>query len=188
MHWRTDFSRMNVLSVINPKVGGQCGRCQMVGVDQQTGTRTKEPLMSLSAHRGGRVSQQQIDVMHVYMYVKKTITLPFILWIFRWLLVCTWPISYHRSPLQLPSSLLARLYIQSHTVLEVVACVSVLFYLFRSHLLSWEVVSARKDHLSCTVCSFYRCCSFILPMPFVSFHTSLFWQENNEICSLFSHN
>ncbi|GLD56072.1 molybdenum cofactor sulfurase isoform X1 [Lates japonicus] len=37
-------------------VAGQCGRCQMVGVDQETGTRTKEPLMSLSAHRGGRVT------------------------------------------------------------------------------------------------------------------------------------
>ncbi|XP_070772305.1 molybdenum cofactor sulfurase [Enoplosus armatus] len=37
-------------------VTGQCGRCQMVGVDQDTGTKTKEPLMSLSAHRTGKVT------------------------------------------------------------------------------------------------------------------------------------
>uniref|UniRef100_A0A8D3AQV7 Molybdenum cofactor sulfurase n=1 Tax=Scophthalmus maximus TaxID=52904 RepID=A0A8D3AQV7_SCOMX len=35
-------------------VAGQCGRCQMVGVDQETGTKTKEPLMSLSAYRMGK--------------------------------------------------------------------------------------------------------------------------------------
>ncbi|XP_029306037.1 molybdenum cofactor sulfurase [Cottoperca gobio] len=35
---------------------GQCGRCQMIGVDQETGTKTKEPLMSLSAHRNGKVT------------------------------------------------------------------------------------------------------------------------------------
>ncbi|XP_051233789.1 molybdenum cofactor sulfurase [Dicentrarchus labrax] len=37
-------------------VAGQCGRCQMVGVDQDTGTKTKEPLMSLSACRTGKVT------------------------------------------------------------------------------------------------------------------------------------
>ncbi|KAL6101506.1 mocos [Pungitius sinensis] len=37
-------------------VAGQCGRCQMVGVDQETGTKTKEPLMSLSAYRKGKVT------------------------------------------------------------------------------------------------------------------------------------
>uniref|UniRef100_A0A665TYM0 Molybdenum cofactor sulfurase n=1 Tax=Echeneis naucrates TaxID=173247 RepID=A0A665TYM0_ECHNA len=37
-------------------VAGQCGRCQMVGVDQETGTKTKEPLLSLSASRGGKVT------------------------------------------------------------------------------------------------------------------------------------
>ncbi|XP_034537125.1 molybdenum cofactor sulfurase [Notolabrus celidotus] len=37
-------------------VTGQCGRCQMVGVDQETGARTKEPLMSLSAYRTGKVT------------------------------------------------------------------------------------------------------------------------------------
>lgn len=37
-------------------VAGQCGRCQMVGVDQETGTKTKEPLMSLSAYRMGKVT------------------------------------------------------------------------------------------------------------------------------------
>lgn len=45
--------------VINTKVTGPCGRCQMVGVDQETGTRTKEPLMSLSAYRAGKVSPKQ---------------------------------------------------------------------------------------------------------------------------------
>ncbi|XP_041866403.1 molybdenum cofactor sulfurase [Melanotaenia boesemani] len=37
-------------------VAGQCGRCQMVGIDQDTGMKTKEPLMSLSAHRTGKVT------------------------------------------------------------------------------------------------------------------------------------
>ncbi|XP_030298260.1 molybdenum cofactor sulfurase [Sparus aurata] len=37
-------------------VTGQCGRCQMVGVDQETGTKTKEPLMSLMACRIGKVT------------------------------------------------------------------------------------------------------------------------------------
>ncbi|XP_028325367.1 molybdenum cofactor sulfurase [Gouania willdenowi] len=35
---------------------GKCGRCQMVGVDQETGTKTKEPLMSLSNYRNGKVA------------------------------------------------------------------------------------------------------------------------------------
>uniref|UniRef100_A0A667YV23 Molybdenum cofactor sulfurase n=1 Tax=Myripristis murdjan TaxID=586833 RepID=A0A667YV23_9TELE len=38
-------------------VAGRCGRCQMIGVDQDTGTKTKEPLLSLSACRTGKVSQ-----------------------------------------------------------------------------------------------------------------------------------
>lgn len=37
-------------------VTGQCGRCHMVGVDQETGAKTKEPLMSLSAYRKGKVT------------------------------------------------------------------------------------------------------------------------------------
>ncbi|XP_042357648.1 molybdenum cofactor sulfurase isoform X2 [Plectropomus leopardus] len=37
-------------------VAGQCRRCQMIGVDQETGTKTKEPLMSLSAFRNGKVT------------------------------------------------------------------------------------------------------------------------------------
>lgn len=51
--------------VINPKVAGQCGRCQMVGVDQDTGTKTKELLKSLSAYRTGKVSQKQLLLVHV---------------------------------------------------------------------------------------------------------------------------
>ncbi|XP_068424391.1 molybdenum cofactor sulfurase isoform X2 [Clinocottus analis] len=37
-------------------VAGQCGRCQMIGVDQETGNKTKEPLISLSAYRNGKVT------------------------------------------------------------------------------------------------------------------------------------
>lgn len=37
-------------------VAGQCQRCHMVGIDQDTGTKTKEPLMSLSAYRTGKVT------------------------------------------------------------------------------------------------------------------------------------
>lgn len=46
--------------VINPKVTGQCGRCHVVGVDQDSGTKTKEPLMSLSANSSGKVSSKQL--------------------------------------------------------------------------------------------------------------------------------
>ncbi|KAJ0004910.1 hypothetical protein NQD34_011124 [Periophthalmus magnuspinnatus] len=39
------------------EVSGQCGRCHMVGIDQETGDKTKEPLMSLSAYRNkGKVT------------------------------------------------------------------------------------------------------------------------------------
>ncbi|RXM99174.1 Molybdenum cofactor sulfurase [Acipenser ruthenus] len=37
------------------QVMGQCGRCQMIGIDQDTGTRSKEPLQTLSACRQGKV-------------------------------------------------------------------------------------------------------------------------------------
>lgn len=50
--------------VIHPKVTGQCGRCHMVGVDQDTGTKTKEPLLSLSAHRAGKVSLKQLRLCY----------------------------------------------------------------------------------------------------------------------------
>ncbi|MGH0126702.1 UNVERIFIED_CONTAM: hypothetical protein FKN15_029747 [Acipenser sinensis] len=36
------------------QVVGQCGRCQMIGIDQDTGTRSKEPLQTLSACRRGK--------------------------------------------------------------------------------------------------------------------------------------
>ncbi|XP_026881413.2 molybdenum cofactor sulfurase isoform X1 [Electrophorus electricus] len=35
---------------------GRCGRCQMIGIDQKTGTRTQEPLRSLSECRNGKVT------------------------------------------------------------------------------------------------------------------------------------
>uniref|UniRef100_A0A8C7DAW5 Molybdenum cofactor sulfurase n=1 Tax=Oncorhynchus kisutch TaxID=8019 RepID=A0A8C7DAW5_ONCKI len=38
------------------QVAGRCGRCQMIGVDQNTGAKTKEPLLSLSAYRKGKVT------------------------------------------------------------------------------------------------------------------------------------
>ncbi|XP_012708492.2 molybdenum cofactor sulfurase [Fundulus heteroclitus] len=37
-------------------VAGRCGRCQMIGVDQDTGAKTKEPLLSLAACRAGKVT------------------------------------------------------------------------------------------------------------------------------------
>ncbi|KAF3708477.1 Transmembrane 9 superfamily member 3 EP70-P-iso SM-11044-binding protein Precursor [Channa argus] len=37
---------------------GQCGRCQMIGIDQDTGTKTNEPLMSLSAYCTGKVPME----------------------------------------------------------------------------------------------------------------------------------
>lgn len=46
--------------VINPKVTGRCGRCHVVGVDQESGAKTKEPLMSLSAYRSGKVSPKRL--------------------------------------------------------------------------------------------------------------------------------
>lgn len=38
------------------QVIGRCGRCQMIGVDQKTATRTQEPLRSLSECRSGKVT------------------------------------------------------------------------------------------------------------------------------------
>lgn len=38
------------------QVAGRCGRCQMIGVDQDTGARTQEPLKSLSDLRQGKVT------------------------------------------------------------------------------------------------------------------------------------
>ncbi|KAK7901334.1 hypothetical protein WMY93_018103 [Mugilogobius chulae] len=38
-------------------VSGQCGRCHMIGIDQETGSKSKEPLMSLCALRSkGKVT------------------------------------------------------------------------------------------------------------------------------------
>lgn len=54
------FWKLSTLPLwINPKVTGHCGRCHMVGVNQETGTKTKEPLLSLSTYRRGKVSPQQ---------------------------------------------------------------------------------------------------------------------------------
>ncbi|XP_052428201.1 molybdenum cofactor sulfurase isoform X2 [Carassius gibelio] len=38
------------------QVIGRCGRCQMIGVDQKSATRTQEPLRSLSECRSGKVT------------------------------------------------------------------------------------------------------------------------------------
>ncbi|XP_066546947.1 molybdenum cofactor sulfurase isoform X2 [Amia ocellicauda] len=38
------------------QVVGRCGRCQMIGIDQETGARSREPLQSLSACRDGKVT------------------------------------------------------------------------------------------------------------------------------------
>uniref|UniRef100_A0A7N6B1H1 Molybdenum cofactor sulfurase n=1 Tax=Anabas testudineus TaxID=64144 RepID=A0A7N6B1H1_ANATE len=70
-------------------VAGQCGRCQMVGIDQDTGTKTKEPLMSLSAHCTGKVSQKQlllhlVNVVYlcVVAVVSDSMCIPLIMCIF----------------------------------------------------------------------------------------------------------
>lgn len=93
-------------SVINLKVAGHCGRCHMVGIDQDTGSKTKEPLMSLSAYRSGKVSQKQLLHLHVdalcgcvFVCVcvcgnsNALLFCDFFLFFFRWPLVFTWPIS-----------------------------------------------------------------------------------------------
>lgn len=55
---------------MTPKVTGHCGRCHMVGVDQETGTKTKEPLLSLSTYRTGKVSSQQQQLQALLMHEK----------------------------------------------------------------------------------------------------------------------
>nr|XP_061817723.1 molybdenum cofactor sulfurase-like isoform X1 [Nerophis lumbriciformis] len=45
-----------IIGNIQFTVGGQCVRCQMVGIDQNTGSKTKEPLISLSSQRTGKVT------------------------------------------------------------------------------------------------------------------------------------
>ncbi|XP_030235356.1 molybdenum cofactor sulfurase-like [Gadus morhua] len=37
-------------------VGGRCGRCQMICVDQDTGAKSKAPLLALSACRSGKLT------------------------------------------------------------------------------------------------------------------------------------
>uniref|UniRef100_H3AUI3 Molybdenum cofactor sulfurase n=1 Tax=Latimeria chalumnae TaxID=7897 RepID=H3AUI3_LATCH len=37
------------------QVMGQCSRCQMICIDQETGKRSNEPLHTLSLHRGGKI-------------------------------------------------------------------------------------------------------------------------------------
>lgn len=49
----------------------------MVGIDQDTGDKTKEPLMSLSAFRAGKVSEEQL-LYAAFVYMKREITLPVI--------------------------------------------------------------------------------------------------------------
>uniref|UniRef100_A0A4W5P1U6 Molybdenum cofactor sulfurase n=1 Tax=Hucho hucho TaxID=62062 RepID=A0A4W5P1U6_9TELE len=57
------------------QVAGRCGRCQMIGVDQNTGAKTKEPLLSLSAYRKGKVTfgvylvHQSLDVSNATLSV-----------------------------------------------------------------------------------------------------------------------
>ncbi|XP_062374950.1 molybdenum cofactor sulfurase [Sardina pilchardus] len=38
------------------QVAGRCGRCQMIGIDQETGARSQEPLKSLADFRQGKVT------------------------------------------------------------------------------------------------------------------------------------
>ncbi|KAG5842204.1 hypothetical protein ANANG_G00175170 [Anguilla anguilla] len=38
------------------KVAGQCGRCQMIGIDQSTAARSQEPLQSLATCRNGKAT------------------------------------------------------------------------------------------------------------------------------------
>lgn len=125
------------------------------------------------------------------MYTKRTITLPVILWIFRWPLVCTWPISYQRVPLQPVSSPLAPLYSQSHTVLEVVNCISILFYFYWWHPGSQAVISALHiqkvpchtlwgDSVDATLfclCSPGGVCPLKCP-----FHTRALWFYSIRVC------
>uniref|UniRef100_A0A8C7VM45 Molybdenum cofactor sulfurase n=1 Tax=Oncorhynchus mykiss TaxID=8022 RepID=A0A8C7VM45_ONCMY len=57
------------------QVAGRCGRCQIIGVDQNTGAKTKEPLLSLSAYRKGKVTfgvylvHQSLDGYHLQMFL-----------------------------------------------------------------------------------------------------------------------
>ncbi|XP_062319922.1 molybdenum cofactor sulfurase [Osmerus eperlanus] len=50
-----DWSHL-IIGNTNFQVAGQCGRCQMIGVNQDTGAKTKEPLLSLSAYHKGKVT------------------------------------------------------------------------------------------------------------------------------------
>lgn len=188
--------KINVLPfVINPKVTGQCGRCQMIGVDQDTGAKTKEPLMSLSAYRAGKVSRKPKSLLvHKNIIAWKYNSL-IILYIFRWLLVFTWPMNYQRVPLQQVSSLVVLSYSQSHTDLKVV----ILFiYLGDTFIvLSGHCCTAHtKDHLSdsvgsCSIPCVFRWLlssqmSFSYQSIQILFYASLFWWEMNKIFGFFS--
>lgn len=112
MHFKIFFWNECAACVINQKVAGQCGRCQMIGIDQDTGTKTKEPLMSLSAYRTGKVGQKHLlllcahavgvsvcsEASKVHVYERNIQRVSSFVH-FRWLLVCTWLIKLPRTPL-----------------------------------------------------------------------------------------
>lgn len=112
---------------MNPKVTGQCGRCHMIGIDQDTGTKTKEPLLSLSAHRSGKVSLNSCIFVLLMMLVSWQ------LWALKCLhtkswnaslvfsytssspLACTWPTNLQTALLQQVLYLLGLSYSHSCT-------------------------------------------------------------------------
>lgn len=123
-------TKNNVLTLwLTLKVTGQCRRCQMIGVDQDTGTKSKELLLSLSAHCTGKVSLNSCVFVMLIMpqwwqwWALKCLqteswnTLVFS-YISSWLSACTWPINLQTAVLLQVVCLLAPSYNQSGTARE----------------------------------------------------------------------
>lgn len=102
----------------------------MIGVDQNSATKSKELLLSLSAHRTGKVSFNScIFVMLIMpvsrqwwalkcLHTKSWNTLLVFSYISSWLLACTWPINLQTALLQHVIYLLVLSYSQNGTARE----------------------------------------------------------------------
>ncbi|MGH0135534.1 UNVERIFIED_CONTAM: hypothetical protein FKN15_023522 [Acipenser sinensis] len=65
------------------QVVGQCGRCQMIGIDQDTGTRSKEPLQTLSACRRGKVRAVKAQLVLLILLRVFIITMAILVLVWR---------------------------------------------------------------------------------------------------------
>ena len=112
-----------LICFLNAKVGGRCERCQMICVDQDTGTKTKAPLLALSACRSGKVCPNRPYLLwqlraqcrcgfrlpNVCVCVFVCVCMCHFFICSSWPLECTLAVSFRRTPAQPGLSLSALL-------------------------------------------------------------------------------